>query len=288
MSQRTMLGSSAREVRNAGRRLLRRGKYLLGNDPAFLPVLLRLTPLGLSRQITEHTDMVVEGFPRAGNTFTAFALQDATHHRLNIASHVHHPAQVKQAVRRGVPVLLVVREPIATLSSYLVFGKHGRASRVLLEYASYHRQLTPYVDQLVICDFREATSDLSAVIARLNQRFGLHIPAFDQSAENVEYVFDEIARHHALVHSREDPDSVVPRPMAAREAMTQQRRAELLDPRNAARLADAERIYDFFVTKAVQQRSIFERLLASEVPEPAKRPKPERMATTRRDRATTR
>ncbi len=272
MDPRDALGDPAREIRHAGRRLLRRGKYLLGNDPAFLPLLLRLTPLGLSRQLSDRTDLVVEGFPRAGNTFTTFALQNAADHYLNIASHVHHPAQVKAAVRRGVPTVLLVREPLSTLSSYLVFGTHGRAARVLQEYVSYHRQLVPYVDQVVICDFREATSDLSAVIGRINHRFGMRLPAFDQSAENVERVFDEIARHHALVHSGEDPASVVPRPVAARQELAERRRAELLDPRNAAQLAEAVRIYDFFVSKAAQQRSTYEKLVARQVLSAAKQP----------------
>ena len=250
VNPRDTLASSAQEIRHAGRRLLRRGKYLVGNDPAFLPVLLRLTPLGLSRQITHQTDLAVEGFPRTGNTFTTFALQNAADHYLNIASHVHHPSQVKEAVRRGVPIVLVVREPLATLSSYLVFGTHGKASRVLQEYISYHRELVPYVDQVVICDFREATSDLSAIIGRINHRFGLHLPKFDQSAESVNRVFDEIARHHALgsLWGRSGKRGTAARCGARRAG--ERRRAELLEPRNTAQLAQAVRIYDFFVAKA--------------------------------------
>jgi hypothetical protein len=102
-------------ARGAVLRSLRRGKYLLGHDPWTLPVLLRFTPTGISRQITEHTDLVVEGFPRSGNTFMVTALQQVTDHRLRIASHVHHPAQVKLAYLRNVPTVLVVREPLDTL-----------------------------------------------------------------------------------------------------------------------------------------------------------------------------
>ena len=39
-------------VRVLWRHLLRRVKYLLGREPALLPILLRLTPLGTSRRIT--------------------------------------------------------------------------------------------------------------------------------------------------------------------------------------------------------------------------------------------
>ena len=60
------------QTRYRVRRLLRHGKYMIGHDPIFLPILLRLTPMGISKEITDHTDIVVEGFPRSGNTFTVF------------------------------------------------------------------------------------------------------------------------------------------------------------------------------------------------------------------------
>src|SRR5690242_9057843 len=49
-------------VRQACRRALRQGKYLIGDNPVFLPVLLRATPEGTSRAITPRTQLVVEGF----------------------------------------------------------------------------------------------------------------------------------------------------------------------------------------------------------------------------------
>ena len=208
----------SREVRYALQRLLRKGKYLLGHDPLTLPILLRCTPMGISRQITDCTDLVVEGFPRAGNTFTVTALMNASQYNLRISSHCHHPSQVKRAALLGIPTVLVVREPLATLSSYLTFGRHGRPGAVIREYISYHRELSHYVDRLLICEFSESITDLSAVIARINFRFGMDIPPFDQSPENTERVFDEISRYHTLVHRKRDPAEVVPRPAASSRA----------------------------------------------------------------------
>jgi hypothetical protein len=241
-------------------RLLRRGKFLLGHDPIFLPVLLRMTPLGISRQITEQTDLVVEGFPRSGNTFTVFALQDAAQQRLRIASHVHHPSQVVLAVARGVPTVLVVREPVSALASYLAYGQHGRPHTVLKEYASYLRELIPYVDQIMVCTFPEIVSDLSAIIDRINERFSLQIPPFDQSPENVDRVFDEIALNHRLVHRGKNPDFVAPRPMSARRELSDQARAGLLDPRHSRLLDDALNLYEFFASRSAQQKAIYEQL----------------------------
>ena len=198
------------------RRLLRRGKYMLGHDPMFLPILLRLTPMGTSRRISDQ-DLVVEGFPRAGNTFVVYALQSASGNRLQVASHVHHPSQVKLAVA-GVryPQSSSSEEPITTLSSYLTYAQHGRPSGVLKEYVSYHQELVPYADRLLVCDFEESTSDMSSVIARINLRYSMEIPPFDQSPANVERIFAKIARQHGILHPKLDPDRVAPRPTATR------------------------------------------------------------------------
>jgi hypothetical protein len=246
----------ATQLRHGVRRLMRHGKYLVGSDPILLPLLLRLTPEGLSRQITQQTDLVVEGFPRSGNTFTVFALRNASKNEIQIASHVHHTSQIKYAVAHGVPTLLVVREPVATLASYLVYGQHGRPSAVIREYSSYHRELVPYADRLLICDFSEVSTDFSAVIARVNQRHGLAIPPFDQTSANVERVFAEISQQHKLIHRDRDPAEVVPRPSAGRLEASERMIRELLLPKRRQLLEEALELHDFFSRKAAEQKLI--------------------------------
>jgi len=263
------------QARYGYRRILRRGKYLLGHDPVFLPVLLRLTPMGTSRQITEHTQLAVEGFPRGGNTFTVFALQNAARNQLRIASHVHHPSQVKLAVERGLPTVLVVREPIAVLSSYMTYGQHGRPSDVIKEYSSYHRELIPYVDQVLVCEFEEIVSDMSSVIARINRRFSMEIPPFDHSQANVDTVFAEIARQHELLHPNLDPDQVAPRPTDARREISEGYRLQLLDPRRDTLRNEAFNLFSYFSGKAAEQRALFADVGAKrELPSPTRKPPP--------------
>ena len=54
--------------RARGRRVMRIGKYAAGHNAVTLPLLLRATPEGTARAITDETALVVEGFPRSGNT----------------------------------------------------------------------------------------------------------------------------------------------------------------------------------------------------------------------------
>src|SRR5438270_96173 len=62
----------ATRLRYQTRLSLRRCRELVGDNPVFLPLVLACTPEGRSRAITAgKTDVVVEGFPRCGNTFAA-------------------------------------------------------------------------------------------------------------------------------------------------------------------------------------------------------------------------
>ncbi len=240
--------------RHLWRHFLRRGKNLLGVEPIFLPVLLRLTPLGTSRQITGATDLVIEGFPRSGNTFTTFAVDDASGHRLTIASHVHQPSQIKLALARGVPTVLVVRDPVSALASYLVYDPRFSEPTVIGEYCSYHRQLVPYAERLLICEFDEVTSHMRSVVGRINHRYSLQIGPFDEAPSNVERVLAQIEWRHKLVHPGLDPVQSAASPRSDRRQLTQQMREALLHPRNAAQMADAQELFRFFSTVASRQR----------------------------------
>lgn len=242
------------EARQVWRHLLRRAKYLLGHEPALLPVYLRLTPLGTSRKVTEFTDLVVEGFPRSGNTFTVFALEDASAHELTIASHVHQPSQVKLALARGIPTILVIRDPVSALASYLVYDQRFTASMVLGEYCRYHRELVPYAERLLICRFDEVTSDMPSVIDRINHRYSWQIPPFNNEASNVKEIMARIEWRHRLVHPRLNPAQSAASPQFDRRNVNEQMREALRHRQNAAEMAAAQELFDYFSSIASRQR----------------------------------
>lgn len=218
---------------------MRRAKYLMGEHPITLPILLRMTPIGMSRRITERTRLVVEGFPRSGNTFASYAIWHAAGSDFPLSSHVHHLAQLKLATRRGLPTVLVVREPLATLASYLIAGPHGRPKGVLKEYLSYYEGALPMLSDVLVVDFTEITGDMGAVIDRINARFDLDIPAFDHTPETVAAVFDTIQHTDALGMG----EAGVARPSEERSADNARRRAELQAPELAPLLARANELY---------------------------------------------
>lgn len=239
-------------VRDALRRQLRWAKYVVGHDRRLLPVLVRLTPQGVEKQITDSTNLVIEGFPRSGNTFTVFALRHVYGDRVSIASHVHHPGQIKEAVHRGLPCVLVVRPPIDTLASYLIAGPHGRPRQVLKEYRYYHREVARLADDVVVATFDQVTNDPAAVVARVARRWSLPLEPFTLSAADTEAIFERISAEHRRHHPRSQVEMAAGRPSQQRADVNQRHRDALSRPSLAPLVGECERLYADLAARAAE------------------------------------
>jgi hypothetical protein len=230
------------------RRALRRARELLGDDPVFLPVVLRATPTGNVRKIRDDTQIVIEGFPRSGNTFAFFALKHAEHQagrEVNIASHVHTPSQVRLAVTERFPTMVVIRNPLDTVTSLLIAAPHVRFESALREYVHHHREILPWRERFVVASFPEVTTDFGAVTRLVNERFGTSFALFDPTDENTDAVFEAIDENHRVLHG--GTENVVPRPSALRKAEKDWLVEQLLAPRFAGLMDEANAVYDDYV-----------------------------------------
>lgn len=228
------------KIGRLSRRMMRRGKYMLGYSPITLPVYLAVAPtllgisdtskVGIGSRITSATDLVIEGFPRSGNTFCAESFRLISDEHFGVASHVHHVAQVKEAVRRKVPTIIVVREPVACLASYLLGGPHATVRGVLKEYIAYHEGLSRVISSCMVVDFSDLTSDIDSVIDRANRLFQFGLTHFSEVASTGD-VFDVIDADH---RSRYDgaERNLLPRPDAERSNLNAAYCAAIVDPHN--------------------------------------------------------
>jgi hypothetical protein len=62
----------------------------------------RLRPSYRDLLVDRRTQIVIEGFPRSGNTFAVVALQQAQRESVRVARHLHMPEQVIRAAKSGV------------------------------------------------------------------------------------------------------------------------------------------------------------------------------------------
>lgn len=137
-------------------------------------VLATLRPSRYSnRALDRSTRLVIEGFPRSANTFAvaAFAVaQGQPLDALHIARHSHAPAQIAQAVRRKLPTILLVRQPVDAVVS-LAQREHVSVGVALRSYIAFHTAVSPHAEHMVIALFEQVTRDFGSVIRRLNARF---------------------------------------------------------------------------------------------------------------------
>ncbi len=142
--------------------------------------------------VGDDTQIVIEGFPRTGTSFAVTAFDIAQERSVRIACHVHAPAQVLEGVRRGLPALVIAREPEDTVLSFVIRNPHLGLRQALRGYLRFYEPLLPVRDRVVVGRFDEVTTDFGAVIRRVNERFATSFREFEHTEESARRVFEEI------------------------------------------------------------------------------------------------
>ena len=193
---------------------------------------------------TEATGLCIEGFLRAGNTFTVIAFQQAQPEPVSVAHHVHAAGAVIAAVQMRTPTLVLIRPPEQSVLSYVVRWPELTIGQALRGYARFYRPLLPYRNEFVVGRFEDVTSDLGRVIRRVNDRFGTNFVSFEPTEANLAAVREEMDRWDANTYRGGGPVELGRgRPTEEKEL----HKAELLERYRAtsvSRLRErAERLY---------------------------------------------
>lgn len=139
--------------------------------------------------ISRNTEIVIEAYPRSGNSFTVTAFKLAQPRPVHVAHHLHAAAQVKTGIRRGLPTLVTVRDPEEAILSYVILTPHLRVKQALQSYLDFHEGILAIKGQLVVSTFSQVTTDFGAVIRRVNEKFGSTFVEFDHTEANVKRCF---------------------------------------------------------------------------------------------------
>ncbi len=172
--------------------LFYRLRSLAGGWPAIFYPLHALRHPRDARIVRKRTEIVIEGFPRSGNSFALAAFELAQKAPVRTADHLHVPAQVLRAVNYKLPVCLLIREPAPTIRSLLVRFPYLRAPEALRSYRRFYERCLPLNDAFLVVTFDELISDFGAAIERLNRKFGTSFTPFVPTEENVSRVFHRL------------------------------------------------------------------------------------------------
>jgi len=170
-------------------------RTVAGRYPAVaLPILrMRRRPGQFLTPVGPETEIVIEGFPRSGNTFAVAAFHEAQlPHDVQMAHHAHMPAQLLEGVRVGLPALLVIRTPADSVLSLAVRAPEIGVAGALRGWVRFHAPLLRLREAIVVATFEQVVTDLGAVVGRVNERFGTSFRPFANTPENVDATLGRI------------------------------------------------------------------------------------------------
>jgi hypothetical protein len=227
-------------MRAHARRLYHELKTVVARYPALAIPIARLRH---GVPVDGSTEIVIEGFPRTGTSFAVAAFRMAQPRPVAVACHVHAPAQVIAGVRRGLPVLLCVREPEGAVLSYAVRNPHLSLRQALRSYLRFYEPLVPHRSGFVVGRFERITTDLGGLILEVNERFGTDFAPFEQTEENVRACFEQIDEDYRRRVSGLAFERQVARPSPVRERMKAELREAYRGPALAGLRARADAVY---------------------------------------------
>lgn len=199
------------------------------------------------RLVDQYTQIVIEGFPRSGNTFAVTALRQAQDEEVRIAHHLHVPTQVIRAARLQIPILVLLREPADAVLSLMVREPRITARFALGYYVSFYRTVAKYRSAYVLGTFDEVTKNYGDTIGRINAKFGTHFSVFEHTDANLRAAFAKIERLNAV--NDDGSENRVARPSAARSGLKSTLR-EAIQARKQLRelLLEAEAVHHDLAT----------------------------------------
>lgn len=147
-----------------------------------------------SVHLTRTTDLVVEGFPRSGNSFAEAAILCSQAPKLiRIAHHSHSAGQVLLALQRSLPILLLFREPIDAVTSLIERSDGDLTAEIGLdEYVRFYTPLINHQERILFASFDEVTLAFNQVISKLNTMYKLELRPLGQYPEVNNHIFTKI------------------------------------------------------------------------------------------------
>jgi hypothetical protein len=178
---------------------------------------------GEGELLDENTDIVIESFPRSASSFAVAAFRLAQQPRVvRVAYQTHAPGHVIAAVRRQVPALVLIREPMDVVVSNLIRHPERGVNGVLGGYLRFYEPLVPRRGGVVVATFSEVVDGgFGSVIRRVNERFGTTFAEFEATEANVQRCLREIDEEwrRRRGRNRERLERIIPRPSKLREEM---------------------------------------------------------------------
>jgi hypothetical protein len=225
-----------------GKSLYLRSK--IGRYPALFYSLYGMVRINRELAIQENTQLVIEGYPRCANTFAVVAFNYAQNQPVNIAHHMHVPAQIIRAAQRKIPTILLIRNPKDAIVSCVIRDPRISLRQALQYYISFYQATDAYKKDVVVATFEQVTQDYATVIQRVNQKFQTAFTPLTPSDSDLDQIFAEV---NSIAVRKGTSEMGVSRPSQERKTLKQEMMEQLDSSQYQALLRTAEQIYHKFI-----------------------------------------
>lgn len=168
--------------------------------------------------VTQDSHVVIEGFPRSGNSFALSAFQRSNPDCDRIATHVHMSSQIIVAAQYDLPTIALLREPIAAVSSLMALSIQigdrqledkaqtvAQLSRLLNYYTTFYNRVFAVREKVLFAPFEQVTQDFGAILHSANKRWKKNFAPFEHTPDAVDAIFKDAPVH---LGPRSDRDAV--------------------------------------------------------------------------------
>lgn len=218
-------------------------KNFIGRSRLLYRVLFFLRNSSTRNIVSKETDIVIEGFPRSGNSHFYNLVLFRSNNNINIASHLHVIAQISHAIKLNKPIVVLIREPIDTILSLIIMFPKIELNTALGAYIDYYRYVWQCVEKITIIDFKLIVSSPSDALNIINENYNLNI----NTEKITKKEFCILKREMKRVCDSQDPNN--PFFLGLPSAEKRKKKEQLLKilnadiNKNSRKLKSAERIY---------------------------------------------
>jgi hypothetical protein len=197
------------------------------------------------------TRIVIEAYPRSSNSYCVRLFRHANPEVAGetISHHSHSVSNIRHAVKWGIPVLVIVREPVKAITSNMLAVQDtsdGRLEILTTKYIDFHEWIRDNADKVVIVRFEDVVeSRLQMITKALNEKFGTAFKTDLDEAALAQQTRESIELNSP---NKANPNKV-PLPNAEREKAYEALRPRV---RASASVQRATDLYNQIVTFAVQ------------------------------------
>lgn len=182
---------------------------------------LKSRPAFRGQRIVAETNLIIEGFPRSANTYAKYAAEYSLGPGVRLAGHAHSAALVAEGAKLGLPAIVLVREPDATVASLHQFMDGVPLRNCYRAYARFHSTVLKVAESVQISSFESILSDFGGQVGRLNERFGTSFSIYQKTPSGEAQIRAMVEADGRRRHGGNLPEKSTARPSDSRTPASQ-------------------------------------------------------------------